>query len=108
MMMLAQSPAPWARLDAPQAVSQAESSAGIRLSASGLRVSRRHDRLRHAALHAVERNLLYTAITRGRKRVVVVAEKKALAMAVGNGSAGQRLTILHERLIRLSSGPPSE
>lgn len=44
------------------------------------------------------RNLLYTAITRGRQLVVIVCQTKALAMAVRNAPSGNRLTKLAERL----------
>lgn len=46
----------------------------------------------------LERNLLYTAVTRGKKLVVVIAERKALAMAVRNRKAKKRVTRLAERL----------
>jgi exodeoxyribonuclease V alpha subunit len=46
----------------------------------------------------LQRNLLYTAITRGRKLVVVVGSKKALAIAVKNDKTRQRFTLLCERL----------
>jgi exodeoxyribonuclease V alpha subunit len=46
----------------------------------------------------LERNLLYTAVTRGKKLVVVIAEPKALRMAVRNRKAAKRLTRLAERL----------
>jgi exodeoxyribonuclease V alpha subunit len=46
----------------------------------------------------LERNLLYTAVTRGRKLVVVIAEPKALAMAVRNRKATRRGTRLARRL----------
>jgi ATP-dependent exoDNAse (exonuclease V) alpha subunit len=41
---------------------------------------------------------LYTAVTRGKKLVVVIAERKALAMAVRNRKAKKRVTRLAERL----------
>lgn len=44
------------------------------------------------------RNLLYTAITRGRELVVIVCQTKALAMAVRNAPSVDRLTKLAERL----------
>lgn len=44
------------------------------------------------------RNLLYTAITRGRKLVVLIGQKKAIGMAVHNNKAALRLTKLAERL----------
>lgn len=46
----------------------------------------------------LERNLLYTGVTRGKKLVVVVGQPKALAMAVKNKRAARRLTALAERL----------
>jgi len=50
----------------------------------------------------LERNLLYTAVTRGRRLVVVIAEPKALAIAVKRRESRQRLTRLRERLAGLS------
>lgn len=44
------------------------------------------------------RNLLYTAVTRGRRLVVLIAEPRALAIAVRNAGASRRLTRLAERL----------
>jgi exodeoxyribonuclease V alpha subunit len=44
------------------------------------------------------RNLIYTAITRGKKLVVLVGQTKALAMAIKNAATKQRLTNLHARL----------
>ncbi|WP_310600325.1 ATP-dependent RecD-like DNA helicase [Desulfobulbus sp.] len=44
------------------------------------------------------RNLLYTAVTRGKKLVVVIGQSKALAMAVKNFNANRRLTNLRARL----------
>lgn len=46
----------------------------------------------------LERNLLYTAITRGKKLVVLIGEKKAVALAVHRVQSKQRLTKLAERL----------
>jgi len=46
----------------------------------------------------LERNLVYTAVTRGKKLVVIVAEPKALAMAVKNCRSKRRLTSLADRL----------
>lgn len=48
----------------------------------------------------LERNLLYTGVTRGKQLVVVIAEPKALAMAVRNRKASRRVTRLAERLRR--------
>ncbi len=46
----------------------------------------------------LERNLVYTAVTRGRKLVVIVAEPKALAMAIRTCRSKRRLTALAARL----------
>ena len=46
----------------------------------------------------LQRNLLYTAITRGKKLVVIVGSKKALAIAVKNNRTVKRYTHLTERL----------
>ncbi|MGA3115115.1 MAG: ATP-dependent RecD-like DNA helicase [Syntrophobacteraceae bacterium] len=46
----------------------------------------------------LQRNLLYTAVTRARKLVVIVGSKKALAIAVKNNRIQSRFTLLKERL----------
>jgi exodeoxyribonuclease V alpha subunit len=46
----------------------------------------------------LERNLIYTAITRGKQLVVVIAQTKALAMAVKTQKSQRRLTLLAQRL----------
>ncbi len=46
----------------------------------------------------LQRNLIYTSITRGRKLVVLVGQRKAFAMAVRNNQTGQRYSGLLERL----------
>ena len=46
----------------------------------------------------LERNLLYTAVTRGRRLVVVIGQVKALAMAVERVGSVKRLTYLRQRL----------
>jgi exodeoxyribonuclease V alpha subunit len=46
----------------------------------------------------LQRNLLYTAITRGKQLVVLVGTKQALAMAVRRADTGQRHTTLRKRL----------
>jgi len=48
----------------------------------------------------LQRNLLYTAITRGRKLVVLVGTMKAIARAVRNEAISQRCTHLRERLLK--------
>ncbi len=47
----------------------------------------------------LERNLIYTGVTRGKKLVIIVGEKKALAIAVHNQRAQLRITNLSARLI---------
>ncbi len=46
----------------------------------------------------LQRNLLYTAITRAKRLVVIVGTKKALAIAVRNARVKQRYTLLGTRL----------
>jgi exodeoxyribonuclease V alpha subunit len=46
----------------------------------------------------LQRNLLYTAVTRGKKLVVLVGQKKAIAIAVRNASQRQRWSKLREWL----------
>jgi exodeoxyribonuclease V alpha subunit len=46
----------------------------------------------------LKRNLVYTAITRGRKLVVLIGQRRALAMAVKNDTSRRRYTKLRERL----------
>ena len=46
----------------------------------------------------LQRNLLYTAITRGRKLVCLVGSTKAVYLAVRNTETRQRRTGLQERL----------
>jgi exodeoxyribonuclease V alpha subunit len=44
------------------------------------------------------RNLVYTGITRGKRLVVIVGQKKAIAMAVRNSRGRRRWSKLRERL----------
>jgi exodeoxyribonuclease V alpha subunit len=46
----------------------------------------------------LQRNLLYTAITRGKKLVILIGSKKALAIAVRNNKTAARFSRLKERL----------
>ena len=46
----------------------------------------------------LQRNLIYTAVTRGKQLVILVGESKALAMAVRNNRMQKRYTRLAERL----------
>jgi exodeoxyribonuclease V alpha subunit len=49
----------------------------------------------------LQRNLLYTAITRGKKLVVLIGTKKALGIAIRNDKPKMRYTKLKERLMRV-------
>jgi exodeoxyribonuclease V alpha subunit len=51
----------------------------------------------------LQRNLIYTAVTRGKQLVVVVGSKKALAMAIKNDKTKNRYTRLKSRLIGQNS-----
>ena len=56
------------------------------------------------------RNLLYTGVTRGKRLVVLVGQRRALAIAVKNGSGRRRWTKLREWLApgyEISGGPRS-
>lgn len=46
----------------------------------------------------LQRNLLYTAVTRGKRLVVIVGSKRALAIGVNNNKTQQRYTRLRHRL----------
>jgi exodeoxyribonuclease V alpha subunit len=46
----------------------------------------------------LQRNLIYTAVTRGRKLVVIVGTRKALAIGVKNNKTEKRYTYLRHRL----------
>lgn len=47
----------------------------------------------------LQRNLLYTGITRGKKLVVLVGTKKAIAIAIKNNKTQRRYTLLRDRLL---------
>jgi exodeoxyribonuclease V alpha subunit len=46
----------------------------------------------------LQRNLLYTGVTRGKRLVVIIGTKKAMAIAVRNNKTQKRYTLLNERL----------
>ena len=50
----------------------------------------------------LQRNLLYTAITRGRKLVVLVGSLKSVAIAVKRAHSVRRITMLKDRLVSRS------
>ena len=51
----------------------------------------------------LQRNLLYTAVTRGKRLVVIIGQPRALAMAVKNVRSTRRLTNLRARLAKEST-----
>ncbi len=46
----------------------------------------------------LQRNLIYTAVTRGRKKAIIIGDPAAFAMAVRNSESKTRRTLLKERL----------
>jgi exodeoxyribonuclease V alpha subunit len=46
----------------------------------------------------LQRNLLYTGVTRGKKLVVIIGTKKAMAIAIGNNKTQKRYTLLSKRV----------
>jgi exodeoxyribonuclease V alpha subunit len=52
----------------------------------------------------LQRNLLYTAVTRGKKKVFIVGESAAYAMAVRNREAKLRVTHLREKIVAMPAG----
>ena len=58
---------------------------------------------RHYAM--LKRNLLYTGVTRGKRLVVPVGQKKAVAIAVRNASGRRRWSKLDEWLAGAKDGP---
>ncbi|MFD4301592.1 ATP-dependent RecD-like DNA helicase [Streptomyces albidoflavus] len=55
----------------------------------------------------LQRNLLYTAVTRAKKLVVLVGSRKAIGQAVRTVSAGRRCTALGHRLLSGTPGRPA-
>jgi exodeoxyribonuclease V alpha subunit len=47
----------------------------------------------------LQRNLIYTAVTRGKNLVILVGSKKAISIAIKNARVVQRNTMLRERLL---------
>ncbi len=56
----------------------------------------------------LQRNLLYTAVTRARRLVVLVGEPRAIAQAVRNAHTNRRYTGLRERVLRVAFGVVEE
>jgi exodeoxyribonuclease V alpha subunit len=51
----------------------------------------------------LQRNLIYTGITRGKKLVVLIGQKKALGMAIRNNQSARRFTGLLPRLRQIDA-----
>ncbi len=56
----------------------------------------------------LRRNLLYTAVTRGKRLVVVIGTHRALALAVREAGDAGRMTALREWLLRPPASPQGE
>jgi exodeoxyribonuclease V alpha subunit len=56
----------------------------------------------------LQRNLLYTAVTRAKKMVVIVGTRKAMAMAVKNNKITARWTALAKRLGEVVNGDTNQ
>lgn len=54
--------------------------------------------LHHQHHVMLQRNLFYTAVTRGRKLVVIIGSRRALGRAVSNATQRRRFTLLADRL----------
>ena len=53
----------------------------------------------------LQRNLLYTAVTRGKQLVVVIGTRKALGLAINRVDTGKRYTALDRRLSSVAESP---
>ena len=47
----------------------------------------------------LQRNLVYTALTRAKKLCIIIGQSKALAMAIKNNKSIERITLLKQFLI---------
>lgn len=47
----------------------------------------------------LQRNLIYTGVTRGKKLVIMIGSRKAVSMAIRNNRVGRRNTRLKERIL---------
>ncbi len=54
----------------------------------------------------LQRNLIYTAVTRGRQLVVLVGTRKALAIGIRNNNTQERHTLLDHRIAEAVDVPP--
>ena len=55
----------------------------------------------------LQRNLLYTAVTRAKRLVVLVGQPRAIALAVRNNKVTERFTGLRERLVEYDTTVPN-
>lgn len=46
----------------------------------------------------LKRNLIYTAITRAKKKVILIGEKRALMAGIHKNDSAKRNTLLSERI----------
>jgi exodeoxyribonuclease V alpha subunit len=46
----------------------------------------------------LERNLLYTAVTRAKKLIILIGEKQAVKFAIENNNSRRRYSLLSERI----------
>ncbi|MBE7024380.1 MAG: hypothetical protein E7412_07965 [Ruminococcaceae bacterium] len=46
----------------------------------------------------LKRNLIYTAITRAKKKVILIGEKRALMAGIHKNDSSKRNTLLSERI----------
>jgi len=51
----------------------------------------------------LRRNLIYTAVTRAKKKIILVGERNALFMAIGKNDIGKRNTRLGEQIVECYS-----
>ena len=58
--------------------------------------------------YMLQRNLFYTAVTRGKKMVVLIGSRRALRRAIRNNTVQQRYTRLKERLQALGGEGKAE
>jgi exodeoxyribonuclease V alpha subunit len=54
----------------------------------------------------LQRNLIYTAVTRGRKLVILIGDPNAINMAIGNNQIQDRRTTLQKRIFELEDTTP--
>jgi exodeoxyribonuclease V alpha subunit len=55
----------------------------------------------------LQRNLLYTGVTRGKKLVCLVGQRRAVSMAINNVSSEPRFSALDQRLRVLRGAHPA-